>query len=418
MLTWLKKIAYFPLASYFRFLAKIKLSRWNPKIVVVTGSIGKTTQFELLKSQISKDDAYFAEHVNSVYGIPANILGLEIGNSTGSDWIRMFFEAPFAVFTKHPSQRIAIFEADCDRPGEGKFLASLLKPDTTIWVSSTITHSANFDHLKNFNNVEQAIAFEFGYFAEYTKSLVIANCDFEPVIEQLTRSKAKVIQIKDGMLKDYKVTRDGTTFDISGEKYTIPTILPDESFFSIIAAKTVLEHLGLRFDPSFKNFQTPAGRGTLFKGINNSIIIDSSYNASKNAVLYFLEILDQMAKTEKTTTVFVMGDMRELGHEAEQEHKEVVNEINKVVDRLVCVGPLTKQYVIPNTSVESQWFENSKQAGEYLKQNMPENAVVLVKGSQNKIFLERTVEQILADPADIKKLSRRGEFWDKQRQLA
>ena len=46
----LKKKLYFPVAGYFRFFAAIRLKRWNPRIIVVTGSNGKTTLLHLLMS--------------------------------------------------------------------------------------------------------------------------------------------------------------------------------------------------------------------------------------------------------------------------------------------------------------------------------------------------------------------------------
>ena len=50
----LKTILYFPLAYYFRFFAKIKLKRWKPRIIVITGSNGKTTLLHLVAAQLAE----------------------------------------------------------------------------------------------------------------------------------------------------------------------------------------------------------------------------------------------------------------------------------------------------------------------------------------------------------------------------
>lgn len=419
MLASLKKSLYFPIAYYFRFFASIKLNFWKPRVIVATGSIGKTTLFELLRSQIPATDAYFANHVNSTYGIPVNILGLNIKNPNLLTWLNLFISAPFALFKPYPKQKTYIVEADCDRPGEGKFLSELLLPEITVWVSSTNTHSANFDYLlteKKFKNVEEAIAYEYGYFAQNTSKLLIANTDFQPIDQQLTRSQADVIKItKKKYLQKYEVSSRGTNFEIENKEYRFSSIMPEESFFSIISAEKVTSYLGLPFDKSFKNFEIPSGRGNIFAGVKNSIIIDSSYNASPSAVLNMLDSLEQIATTEKRQAVFLMGDMRELGKEAEEEHIQIAKKINETVDIFFCVGPLTQKFVMPNikSTIQSHWFPNSKAAGEFISREVPEKSIILVKGSQNEIFLEEAIKELLDNPDNAKKLCRQDDYWKK-----
>ena len=163
------------------------------------------------------------------------------------------------------------------------------------------------------------------------------------------------------------------------------------------------------------NFSLPKGRGSTFKGINQSIIIDSSYNASKVAVLSFLEMVKQLKRTSHRPVVFLFGDMRELGNEAEIEHREVAKQIALSCDYIYLVGELTKKYVLPVVEQthqnKSMWFESNIQAGEYLVQHLPKNALLLVKGSQNTIFLEESIKYLLADKADKNKLCRQDAYW-------
>src|SRR3989344_7613412 len=166
----LKKILYFPLASYFRFFARIRLKKWHPRIIVITGSSGKTTLLHLIESQL-QTKALYSHHANSSYGIPFHILSLERKTLTVYEWIGLFFKTPFYAFKKSPREKLYVVEADCDRPGEGKFLAEFLRPEVTLWVSISKTHSMNFDELVTtgiFKTIEDAIAHEFGYFIEYT----------------------------------------------------------------------------------------------------------------------------------------------------------------------------------------------------------------------------------------------------------
>src|SRR3989344_7019528 len=207
-----KKLLYFPLAYYFRFFAKIRLARWNPYIIVVTGSSGKTTLLHLLESQIGKK-AKYSHFANSSYGIPFDILGLKRDNLMFYEWIYLFIAAPFSIFKNNPKEHIYIVEADCDRPKEGRFLATLLKPEITLWTNSTRTHSMNFDLLikdGKLKTVEEAIAFEFGYFLEYTKKLCIVNGDLSLIEKQFDRTKSNIEKISVENLTNYKVALDGT----------------------------------------------------------------------------------------------------------------------------------------------------------------------------------------------------------------
>jgi len=126
----IKRILYFPFASYFRFFASIRLKIWRPRIIVITGSSGKTTLLHLIEAQLG-DVAKYTHKANSSFGIPFNILGLQRNDLTLIEWPLLFLQAPFAIFKTLPKEKIYIVEADCDRPGEGKFLSSFIRPENT-----------------------------------------------------------------------------------------------------------------------------------------------------------------------------------------------------------------------------------------------------------------------------------------------
>lgn len=89
------------------------------------------------------------------------------------------------------------------------------------------------------------------------------------------------------------------------------------------------------------------------------------------------------------------------------------------------VGPLTKKYILNNILEKGfpreniNWFENSFLAKDYVRNIIKGDEVILVKGSQNTIFLERVVEEIMEDKLQAGSLlCRRGEYWDRLRQKA
>ncbi len=175
----IKRMLYFIVAGYFRVFARIRLSRWHPTIIVITASSGKTTLLHMLASQLG-NRAKFSYHANSALGIPFDILDIHRKTLLRREWIGIFLKALFMAFASPPNEKLYIVEADCDRPGEGKFLGSFLKPHITVWLNVTRTHSMNFDRLVargKYASVDAAIAHEFGYYIQFATDSVIINGD-------------------------------------------------------------------------------------------------------------------------------------------------------------------------------------------------------------------------------------------------
>ena len=407
MIKTLKNFLYFPVAHYFRFFAKIQLAIWKPKIIVVTGSSGKTTLLHLIQSQIG-DKARYSHHANSAYGIPFDILGLKRKDLKPNEWLHLFLTAPFRAFKMPPEEKIYIVEADCDRPREGKFLATLLKPEMTLWISSSLTHSVNFDRL-NFPSTREAIAYEFGYFLEYTLEIAIANGDSLLVQKQIKRTKVPVKFVNKKLLKEYKIFKDRTEFVIDNKKYSFNFILPKETFYSIEMTNILIENLNLDHDYAFSKFYLPPGRCSIFKGIKNTTIIDSSYNATPDGVKTILEMFEQYQSANKW---LVLGDMIELGKEEKEEHEKLGKILKSMnLSNIILVGPRVSKYTHPQLG-SGQTFNMPKDALNYLQANLKGGETILFKGAR---FLEGIIEHLLADKQDISKLCRQEKAWKERR---
>lgn len=416
MLATLKRALYFPLAYYFRFFAKIRLASWKPYIIVVTGSSGKTTLLHLLESQIG-DKAKYSHHANSSFGIPFDILGLQRKTLTFSEWFYLFMSAPLAVSKKIPEEKIYVVEADADRPEEGEFLARLLTPNITLWTNSTKTHSMNFDRLVKFGffkNVEEAIANEYGYFLAYSKDYVLVNGDSKNIVSQIKKANCPVhkVYIKD--LKNYKISKDfKTTFTGQRGVYKFDHLLPKEAFYSIQMMLITLKKLEIKLDLSFTKFHLPPSRNSVFKGIRNTTLIDSAYNAnldSMNAILNMFEAIDAKDKW------MVLGDMLEQGTSEREEHERLADKVEKVgSSHTILMGPRVSRYTYPiliNKKNNVVKFENPREVLNYLLANLKGGEVVLFKGAR---FLEGVIENLLEDKDDAKNLARREKVWQKRR---
>lgn len=404
MIHYLKRLFYFPVAWYFRFWAGFRLRRWHPRIIVVTGSSGKTTLLHLLESQVSAK-ARYSHHANSSYGIPFDILGLHRENLLIWEWPLLVILAPLKSFLPAPEEKIYIVEADCDRPYEGKFLSEFLQPEVTLWISSSKTHAMNFPQ-----PVALSIAHEFGYFLAHTQSLAIVNGDNELITSQLSRSQARIepVFLKD--LKTYTVSRTGTQFN----QYYFPYLLPRAHFYALEMTLKLLDYLQLKPDPSFITFTLPPGRSFVFKGIKDTTIIDSTYNSNFDSLTSTLDLFDEFPADKKWA---IIGDMLELGSEEQAEHQQIVPFIKKLkLERLILFGPRVKQYAYPQLKSDFQsvvTFEYPKQVLDYLLQNLSGGETILFKGAR---FLEGVIEHLLVDSSQARLLPRREKVWAIRRQ--
>ncbi len=419
MIQTFKRLFYFPFAYYFVFWAKIQLRLWKPRIIIVTGSNGKTTLLHLIESQL-KTRARYSHHANSSYGIPFDILGLKRAKLTVGEWPYLMLIAPFKAFKKPFKERIYAVEADCDRPFEGSFIGSFLKPELTIWLNVSKTHTMNFDKLvqaRQFATVDEAVAYEFGNYLANTSSLVIANADSQLIKKQLARTVTKKILISNQILDGYEVSAEATQFQINKKIYSFKYLLPKNTFYSIEAIKSLMNYLKLKFDPSFANFYLPPGRSSIFKGLKNTTLIDSSYNANLDSVRAILEMFDLYSSANKW---LVLADMLELGQEEKQEHEQLAQLISKSsnLSRIILMGPRTQQYTYPllkgklDKKIILEQFLTPRQVLDYLRQNIQGGETILFKGAR---FLEGVVEDLLADKNDVRKLGRREAVWQKRR---
>lgn len=421
----IKELFYFPLAYYFRFFAQIRLRRWKPRIIVVTGSSGKTTLLHLIEAQLGKR-ARYSHGANSSYGIPFDILGLKRKTFLPQEWPFLIFLAPFAAFKAPPKEKIYVAEVDCDRPGEGKFLAAFLRPEVTLWLNVSKTHSANFDKAataQKFGSTETMIAREFGYLTELTSKLVIANGDDDLVTRELSRTKADIRYVDKARLQQYQILTHGKTqFKIGGKTYLFSYLLPEVSFYGIIMALELAQYLGAAQGASFSDFKLPPGRSSVFQGVKRTTIIDSTYNAPTYQSMKV--VLHMFSKIPTKNKWVILGDMIEHGESEREEHEKLAEFIlDYNFNRLLFVGRRMSEYAYPKLETliphfspliapEVKKFLKPTEVLEYLKTNLEGGETLLFKGAG---FLEGVIEHLLENREDAKKLCRREKIWQIRR---
>ena len=441
---------------YLRFWARIALKLNKPYVIGVAGSVGKSSTRNALFAMLKDDFSVKVVSGNSETGVPLGILGIDISGFDRKNWLITLLKAPFKMNSLKGVQYLVV-EMGIDDPYPPKnmtYLLTIVKPDMAIDLNATATHTQQFEKLLK-KHTKDTLEFILNKIAEedskiitngYTKVGIFNNDDVrlkEKVVKNARKESVALLtfgESKNNTIRyaDYVVTPKKTKFsyivDTSRGDRTLELSFPGflfspasrESFASVILAGFSLGMTYNRIIENLeKNFTLPKGRSTLFSGYKNSIIIDSSYNSSKSTVLSFLEMLKVLKEKTGRKTIFLMGDMRELGNESKQEHEEVAQKIVDVVDELYCVGPLTLDFVMPivkktlgrkGKTIRAEWYKNAIQAGLHLKEEMPTDAIVLVKGSQNTLYLEEAIKFILDNPAEVKNLTRQEDYWMKIKQ--
>ncbi len=423
MLRKVKNVLYFTIARYFRFFARIRLAAWKPRVVVITGSNGKTSALHLVEVQLGSA-AKYSHNANSSFGIPFDILGLKRVTYSPLEWIEFALRAPVQAFKKPYAEKIYIVEADCDRPGEGQFLSSLLMPEVTMWLNSARTHSQNYEKSVGsgkFPTIEGAIAYEFGYFLERTSKLVILNTDNPLISGEMKRAEAELYEIKEHeQLEKYEVRNDGSEFRVGGAIYRTSYLLPKETFYAISASVKIAEYFGKQPTADLSKLAMPPGRSSVFKGVKNTTIIDSSYNVNVDSISAVLHMVERLSSDKKW---LVLGDLTEQGTLEQGEHEKIARLLLETdFQRIVLVGPRLARFALPilKTSLNGDVvsFIHPKDALDYLLSSigggLPGQGEMLVfKGAR---FLEGIIERLLQDKRDADKLCRREKIWQVRRQ--
>jgi len=390
--------------SKIRLIQKVKGKKFT--IVGVTGSAGKS-------STINACQAVLSEHFsvkttagsNSESGIPLNILGIKVSSFTPVDWLKYSLLAMWKLLANWDSCDIYLVEMGIDSPLPPKNMSYLLKivqPDIGIFLNVNLTHSQEFEktlssNIKGDQKTSKIIELIGAEKAKLVNSIpstsfALINTADPTVLKTTLTLRAKKILLK--------------PIHLEFEKYALPV----DFDISISAAINLAKIFDINVDQAQqslqKNLIIPPSRSSVFAGIENSTIIDSSYNSSPLATAGMLSILAKYPSPR----VAILGDMRELGQEGDLAHQKLYQQATKVADVLISVGPET-QRLFGSKAIKFQYWW---QASEYLLSHpeLLKKSTILVKGSQNTIYLEELVKDLLANHEDKKLICRQSTYWN------
>lgn len=403
---------------------RIALKRNNYKVIGITGSTGKTSTKEAITLVLKTRYRVLSserEGYNTEFGLPLILFEKKAPKNRLGWFIFILFSPILAL--KRRDYDFCVLEMGADKPGDIEHLTKIVNPDVAVVTSVLRVHLAEFKNIEQIAEEKEKILAKLGH-----GDVAILNVDNEYVRNMKTPGKAETITYgKEStgvkiVKQEFDIKGSSNYFKSQGKDIVIRSSSLGEHLLYVFACaiavgisqKIELKHI----IKALESFKPVKGRLNLIEGINGSSIIDDSYNANPASMKNALDVL---GKVDAKRKIALLGSMNDLANHEESEHKKIGAYLVGKCDILVVVGEAAQKYILPSAVTsgikkeKTNSLKDSVAAGEFLKGIMKEGDLVLVKGSQNKIRLERAVKIIMKNPEDAQNLlCRQGKDWERR----
>lgn len=390
-------------------------SRHSFKVVAIAGSVGKTsTKAAVAKTlEAGKRVLWQTGNYNDRLTVPLVFFGHTLpGLFNLPAWIKVWLHNARALRREYPYD-IVVIEIGTDGPGQIEAFA-YLQPEIVIITAITPEHMEYFGTLDAVAD-EELTAMDFAQ-----KTLV--NVDDTPGEYLKKREYSSYGLSPSATYYAGKRTQNGlkgqemTVYLGKKHKFqvTVPMLGVQGAKIAVAAAATahLLGESNEDIEKGLKTIEPFAGRMRLFKGIKKSTLIDDTYNASPIAVNAALDVL---YATPAKQRIAILGSMNELGEYARDAHNEVGTHCDpRKLDLVVTIGADARDYLAPIAEQQGCKVKvcmNPYEAGEYVRKHLKNEAVVLAKGSQNGVFAEEALKELLANKNDSTAFVRQSPYW-------
>lgn len=371
-------------------------ARSGAKIIGVTGSVGKTGTKEMLAAAFGPQGQTHAsvKSFNNHWGVP------------------------FSLASMHAGADYGIFEMGMNHAHEITPLSQMVKPDIAIITTVASVHAGNFD------NGEEGIAHAKAEIFDgmMVGSAAILNKDNEWFDLLANKAQEKQIRIvsfgedkdADARMTGFLVAANGSRVeaDILGEKISFTLQSTGKHLaLNAIATLAAVKIAGGDLTKAARELgkiEPLAGRGKrelidLGEKDNPVILIDESYNASPVAMKAAFKVLAMVDPGRGGRRIAVLGDMYELGSDAERLHKELALPLEAAGVQLVYTsGPLMKNlYNALPESKRGAHIDDTRELAKIVPDVLRPGDVVMVKGSRGpgeKPRMQLVVEALRALP--------------------
>lgn len=407
------------------------LRKYRPIIVGITGSVGKSSTKEAVALALSagfrvgKTEGNY----NNEIGIPLTVIGVEGGGSSLLRWSRVFLKWCRLMIFPSRYPEVLVLEMGIDRPGDMAYLVRFIPLNIGIVTQISASHLAYFGTLNNIAREKGEIIAalpEGGY--------AILSADDKRTLKMKERTKAKVLTYGFGIQADVQADNfilhreakkaEGFSLKVNFHGTTIPLRLPKivakHHIPAALAALSVALALKMNIVDvvtALEAFEPLPGRLRLLPGRDNTILLDDTYNASPISTRAALEVMGSLMAPRK---IAVLGDMLELGPDAHEEHRTLVESIrDSGVHIVVTVGKHMRslhEALLAEGFARKQllWMPDPLSAVEPLITITRSDDLILIKGSQG-LRMEKITEQLLIDPRTSSQfLCRQSDDWKKR----
>ena len=403
--------------------AKAVIHRYRPHVVMITGSVGKTSTkdavAEVLTTRflVRKSEKSF----NSEFGVPFTILGIDNPWSNPLAWLTVVKRLIGLLVLPNHYPNMLVLEVGADKPGDLAKILKIASPDAVV-----VTRLPDIPvHVEAYASPEAVQEEEFSpaYALRAAAPLIIPTG--KPHLREMAeRTPARIITYGEDRSATARITHVGyhktdhrvvgmqahiSVCDTDG-KIAINGSVGKVQVLPVAAAIATAHAFSIPLAEALVALEAyipPPGRGRLFAGKNDTILIDDSYNASPVAVEEALETLCHFP--DATRRIAILGDMLELGRYSVQEHERIGALALQKADLLITVG-IRSRSMEKTSGATVVHFDDSRTAADALPSLITSGDVVLIKGSQS-IRMERIVEALLSDPSDKHKLVRQNREW-------
>ncbi len=403
------------------FTAQMKriIALHQPKIIAVVGSVGKTSTKFAIATVLAERYRVLSQagNYNAPISVPFIFLNRSLPNLYNPfGWFAAWLAGNKIIRGDFPYD-VVVVEIGTDKPGDVVEFKDILRPDISV------VTAVSDEHMEFFGTLD-AVAKEELSVSEFSNTLVLNVDDIDAdFIEKYVSNDAKLhaygeASDENSFKSKSSATGSKVTLSLDFGKHAVSfesPLIALHSFKTVLAATVVGQLMGMtneELSAGAAKVTSPPGRMQLLKGINNSMVIDDSYNASPLAVAAALAALYSVKTPQR---IVLLGNMNELGETSQASHEKIGALCDpKQLDLVVTLGPDVNTYAAPIAEANGCKVITTAspyEAGKIIAENVKEGGVVLVKGSQNRVFSEEAIKVLLADPADIRKLVRQSDFW-------
>lgn len=352
------RLAMGTLASHWR-------QRFSMPLIAVTGSNGKTTVKEMLRA---------------ILGLEGNVLSTagNLNNDIG---------VPLTLFNLDSEHDYAVIEMGANHPGEIDYLSRLAQPDVALITQCAPAHLEGFGSIAG---VARAKAEIFNGLRPQGCAVINADDTYADLWRDVNRDRCKLCfglnSDADVRAEDIHIEADASSrFQLVTPTGRAEVRLPlpgRHNILNALAASAAVSVIG--FAPEtiaagLQQLQPVAGRLARITGPGGSVLIDDSYNANPASLNVAIEVLVALP----SRPWLVLGDMGELGDEAEALHYTAGEQARALgVERLYGIGELSR-HAVSAFGAGGLHFDTIEALIERLQGDIGSGVAVLVKGSRS-----------------------------------